>query len=193
MNEYEVLRTIYKVGHPISGIVSGYKWHELVDGFHSCQIEIETDLAFKAILPYQNLLDDYDYPVFRQELIPTLGTRLDMVVANYVNGTLYLSAKPSDVSAERIAQFKSFYRYIEGLKVGNVITGRVKKAMPCGIFVDLQSPYPGLIDIGHTDFNLGKKLPYDNSKWPQEDELITCIITYFRLHNMQVGLGWSTD
>ena len=126
----------------------------------------------------------------RRELIPKIGDSVETVVFNFVDDTLYLSAKPHDLRPETIADWANYYAYIESLNLGDQTTGFVKQAMPFGLFVDLGSPYVGLIDIGHSPFSGGQRLPYDYEEWPKVGDQIRCNIGYFRFHNRQIGLGW---
>ena len=65
--------------------------------------------------------------------------------------------------------------------------------MPFGLFIDIGSPFIGLIDIGHSNFNRGKKLSHNNSGWPKEGDSIKCVIAYYRFNDRQIGLGWTPD
>ena len=188
MNSYQILKSVHKVGHPISGEVLGYDKIASYKDYIMCNIIVKTDSEFRSILPFDSLFDTP--PPFNEALLPKKGEKIDMVIKNHVDNTLYLSAKPSDLRKSEIEKFKDFYSFIEKLEVGTIKTGKVEKIRPYGIFVDLTWPYPALIDIGHSDFNRGEKLPYDNNLWPKEGDSIQCIISYFRFYNKQIGLGW---
>ncbi|WP_125916713.1 hypothetical protein [Hymenobacter coccineus] len=193
MDSYEVIRTIHKIGHPISGTVLEYRKFETAGGFIDCHIEIKANSKLKCILSYADLIEDHNYKMFKESLIPERGTRLDMVVKNCVDNTLYLSAKPSDTNAAQVEKFRDFYKFIDGLEVGAVVKGKVEKVVPFGVFINFSTPYIGLIDIGHIEFNGGKQLPGDFSKWPKEGEIIKCVVSYYRLHSRQIGLGWIPE
>jgi hypothetical protein len=158
-----------------------------------CHIEVDTGSGFRAILPYSNLIDLFDYKTIQEELIPTPGTRINAIVKNFVDDILYLSTKSQDLAEESIASFMDFYQLVDKFKIGSILEGTVEKVMNFGIFVNLATPFPGLIDIGHTPFNGGSKLPRDTTKWPKEGEPIKCLLSYFRFHDKQMGLGWFPD
>ncbi len=185
MNANNILRDVHPIGSQISGVVTECTDIELLHGFPGGRAKLED---YRSILPYQHLVDDG--AVFSRDLIPRIGDSVDTVVFNFVDDTLYLSAKPHDLRPETVAEWANYYAYIESLNIGDQISGFVKLAMPFGLFVDLGSPYVGLIDIGHSSFNGGQQLPYENDKWPQVGDPIRCNIAYFRLHDRQIGLGW---
>ncbi|MBO2011461.1 S1 RNA-binding domain-containing protein [Hymenobacter negativus] len=193
MDQYEVLKNTHKVGHPISGIVTGHKIYNHAPGFISCDIQMQTESVFKSILPYHNLFDNYDFTTFDESLIPASGVSIEMVIMNYVDGTLYLSASPNDITPTRIAGFVEFYEIVESLNEGTVITGKVAKVVPFGVFVKLPQGICGLIDIGYPTAEECEKLPYDNSAWPQAGDIITCKILGFRFHEKQIALNWLSD
>lgn len=188
MDSYQVLKSIHKVGHPISGTVIGYDDFVSVSGERFCGIVVETDSEFKSILPFDYLFDNPTE--FDERLLPEKGVTIDMVVKNHVDDVLYLSARPSDTSQSEIEEYKHFYSFIESIETGDLKIGKVEKVMPFGIFVDLSIPYLALIDIGHSEFNGGERLPLDNELWPKEGDSIKCMISYFRFYNKQIGLGW---
>ncbi|MGY3088904.1 hypothetical protein ACVWYF_001944 [Hymenobacter sp. UYAg731] len=190
MDQYSILKTVHKVGHPISGVVTGYYMFDLGNGWRGCNIEMKTTSAFKSILPYSDLFDEYDYSSFDETLLPAIGSKLDMVVSNYVDGTLYLSAKPSDVDEKQVADFVNFYKITESLREGEIITGKVSKATSFGLFIELPFPYWGLIEIINQQFSDCELLPYNPSEWPLEGENIACKISSFRFHNRQIDLCW---
>ncbi|MGE0757217.1 MAG: hypothetical protein AB7O38_09360 [Pirellulaceae bacterium] len=191
MNAYEVLRDIHPIGSPLVGTVTGRTEIEMAHVFPGGHVTLDTSSEFRAILPYDHLTDDRSR--FDPELIPNLGSQIATVVFNYVDGTLYLSAKPSDLKSSTIKEWRDFYDYVHTLSIGREISGVVQKAMPFGWFVDIGSPYIGLIDIGHSSFNGGRPLPVDHTRWPHVGESIRCNIGYIRFHNRQIGLGWIPD
>ena len=191
MNAYEVLRDIHPIGSPLVGTVTGRTEIEMTHGSPGGHVTLDTSSEFRAILPYDHLTDDHSR--FEPELIPNLGSQIATVVFNYVDGTLYLSAKPSDLKSSTIEEWRGFYAYVHTLSIGREISGVVQKAMPFGLFVDICSPYIGLIDIGHSSFNGGHPLPIDHMRWPHVGQSIRCIIGYIRFHNRQIGLGWIPD
>lgn len=123
-------------------------------------------------------------------MIPSIGSKIETVVSNFVDGTLYLSAKPHDLKSSTVQEWRDFYTHISALAVGHEITGIVEKKTSFGLFVNIGSPYVGLIDIGHLSFNRGHELPLDYDAWPKAGDNICCIIAYFRFHGRQIGLGW---
>jgi hypothetical protein len=105
------------------------------------------------------------------------------LISNFVDGVLYLSAKPSQTSSESIQEWQAYYDFIEKMEIGSEIKGLVSSVKAFGIFVDIGGSYIGLIDVGHDRFNDGDRLPDDMSIWPAKGKKITCRISYFRLHN----------
>ena len=190
MDQYSVLKTIHKVGHSISGVVTGYQFFDSSVGPRSCHIEMETTSVFKSILSYSALFDDYDYLSFDETLLPAIGSQVEMVIMNYVDGTLYLSAKPSDVNPDRIGGFVDFYKTVESLIEGTIVTGQVVKTVPFGLFVMLSERVGGLIDIGYPPAEGCERLPRNASEWPQEGDSIACKILGFRFHDRQIALSW---
>lgn len=82
--------------------------------------------------------------------------------------------------------------------IGYKFSAKVLKIKPFGIFVEIierpenSSEYLGLIDIGHTVLckKDSQKLPLNKTQWPKEGSDINCIVSYYREHNKQLGLGW---
>lgn len=174
MNAYEVLRDVHPIGSPLVGTVTGVTEIEMSHGFPGGHVTLETASKFPAILPFQHLADDDAQ--FTPDLIPQVGSQIDTVVFNFVDGTLYLSARPNDLESSTIQAWRDFYAYVGTLSVGNEISGIVERAMPFGLFVNIGSPYIGLIDIGHSSFNGGHALPFDNAQWPNVGDHIRCVI-----------------
>ncbi len=191
MNAYEVLRDVHPIGSLLVGTVAGRTEIEMTDGFPGGHVTLDTSSEFRAILPYDHLTDDPSR--FEPELIPNLGSQIATVVFNYVDGTLYLSARPSDLKSSTIEEWRVFYAYVHTLSIGREISGVVQTATPFGLFVDIGSPYIGLIDIGHSSFNGGHPLPFDHKRWPRVGQRIRCNIGYIRFHDRQIGLGWIPD
>ncbi len=188
MNAYDVLRDIHQIGSPLVGTVIGRTEIEMSNGFPGGHLTLATTSKFRAILPYQHLADDHEG--INTSLIPDVGSQIETVVFNFIDGTLYLSARPTDLKSSTIKEWADFYAYIGTLSIGGEIPGVVEKAMPFGLFVNIGSPYIGLIDIGHLSFNGGHALPFDNDAWPKAGDHIRCNIGYIRFHNRQIGLGW---
>jgi hypothetical protein len=90
-------------------------------------------------------------------------------------------------SNERWEDFKA------SMPIGREVIGTVKVICPFGIFVDLGSEFLGLIDVGHSHFGSGVRLPKDPKCWPTRGSKIECYVNYFRDHDQQVGLGWKTE
>ena len=191
MNPYDVIRHVHRIGSPITGTVIDRTAVELSHGIPSGYATLATASDFRAILPYDYLADDCS--TFTPDLIPNVGDQIETVVFNFAYDTLYLSAKPSDLEVSTIQEWQAFYAYIDTLTIGREITGVVEQARPFGLFVNIGSPYLGLIDVGHTSFNRGHPLPFDNDAWPKVGQEIRCVIGYIRLHNRQIGLGWIPD
>jgi hypothetical protein len=188
VNSYLVLKTIHKVGHPISGIVKGYNNFGDIDNYSNCHIEVETDSVYKSILT------EWREPFVSKDQLPPIGSRIDMVVRNHVDDILYLSNNAKDLKDSTIKKYQDFYHAIESLEEGMIVEGKVAALPRFGIFVDLDIPSTiGLIDIGHTSFNGGIQLPQDTSKWPKVGDSIRCRIAYFRFCGCQIGLGWLPD
>jgi len=91
---------------------------------------------------------------------------------------------------QQVSHYQAFYQFIETLQEGTITTGVVEAIVPFGMFIDLGYPYPGLVDIGHTDFNRGNRLPIDFMERIKQGDKIQCVISYFRFEARQIGLGW---
>lgn len=80
--------------------------------------------------------------------------------------------------------------------IGYKFSAKVVKIKPFGIFVkeikNNSSEYLGLIDLGHIAFckEGSKELPLDVAQWPKVGSNIDCVVSYYREHNKQLGLGW---
>lgn len=189
MDSYEILKSTHKVGQRISGVVIGFERFEYQD-FVTYQVEVETNSKYKSILVYDGTQYDLN---LTNEIIPQKGTYIEMVVKNFVDQTLYLSANPNDLDETEIKLYEDFYHLIATIKEGTKLKGKILKVNPFGIFVDLNFPFIGLIDIGHSNFNEGEKLPKDFYTWAKEGDSIDCIVSYYRFYNRQIGLGWLPD
>lgn len=77
-----------------------------------------------------------DYSKISEDKIPKTGTELNTVVHNFVDETLYLSAKPEDRTKKCIKEWQELYDFIEDLKIGDIATGVVEKSAPFGLFID---------------------------------------------------------
>lgn len=181
MDSYQILKTIHKIGHPVTGTVIGYNQALR-------QVVLETSSDYKVVLPFDYIFDEDKK--FEEGLIPKIGDEIMTVVRNHVEDTLYVSSRPKDLDPVQIQEFKDFYEFTKKNIEGGEINGIVKKVMPFGLFIDIDSQFFGLIDIGHSSFNKGEKLPCNYSEWPKEGDEIKCIIGYFRFHDRQIGLGW---
>lgn len=155
------------------------------------KVFLRTKSYQEAILPYEFLFDEWD--IYDARLLPDIGQQIETVIFNYVEGKLILSSKPKDLKRETIQEYREFYEFVDKGNEGQKIIGTIKKVMPFGLFVDIGIPFIGLIDFGHIQFNRGKQLPYDYSKWPKEGDNIQCVISYYRFQNKQIGLGWAPD
>jgi hypothetical protein len=183
MEQWEILRYVHKVGSPIKATVIGFSEYG--------SILLETGTGFKASLSPTALEDLFVIPVsYVPARLPEIGQKLDTVVYNFVDDTLHLSARPSDLSPTTIQAWQDYYDYLDSLEIGQIIKGIVASCKPFGILVNLGSDYLGVIDVGHSRFNGGDVLPDDMSVWPVQDEEISCRVSYFRFHGKQVGLGW---
>jgi ribosomal protein S1 len=190
MDSWEAIRYIYKIGSPIKGTVIDY----IDDAF----VLLETNSPYKSVVPFHNLVDyesTYTYPVGDNNtatliVLPTIGSEINTVISNFGEDVLYLSAKPSDISESTIKEWQLYYEFIDTIKIGSIVAGTVSSCQPFGLFVDIGAPYIGLIDVGHTRFNGGDSLPDEIDCGFEEGEEITCRVSYFRLHNKQIGLGW---
>jgi hypothetical protein len=183
MEQSEILRYIHKVGSPIKATVIGFDENNL--------ILLETGTGYKSVLSPANLEDLLFIPTsFVPAWLPEIGQEIDTVVYNFFDDTLYLSAKPSDLSQTTIQGWQAYYDFLDTLEIGQRVEGVVVSCKPFGILVDLGSAYLGVIDVGHSRFNGGDILPDDMSVWPAQGEEIACRVSYFRYHGKQVGLGW---
>jgi transcriptional accessory protein Tex/SPT6 len=166
----------------MTGQVVGYEKSEF-NSFYVCQIELKAATNYKAIVSLHGKFEK-----FKEELLPKRGSIIQTVIKNHIDETLYLSIDPEDLKL--VTEYEAFYQFIETLKEGTVITGKVEAVVGFGVFVDLSCPYPGLIDIGHTHFNRGDRLPIDFADKLKKGDEIQCVIAYFRFDNRQIGLGW---
>lgn len=191
MNAYEVLRYVHHVGSPIAGTVISRDELEMSHNVPSGHLTLQTEFPYPALLGYSELVDDLT--LFSPQLIPRIGTHINAVVRNFVDDKLYVSAKPSALSASTILKWQQYYDYIDTLTIGSIITGVVKGVNPFGLWVDIGGPYTALIDFGHTPFNGGAKLPLDRSQWPTVGTQIRCYVSSFRFYNQQIDLIWVPD
>jgi hypothetical protein len=183
MEQREILRYVHKVGSPIKASVIGFD--------DNGSILLETGTGYKSVLPPTSLEDLLIIPTsFVPAWLPEIGQEIDTVVSNFVDDTLYLSARPSDLSQATIQGWQAYYNYLDTLEIGQRIEGIVASCKPFGIMVDLGSAYLGVVDVGHSRFNCGDILPDDLSVWPAQGEEISCQVSYFRFNTKQVGLGW---
>lgn len=176
MNSWEVVRFIHKIGSPIKATVSGF------DEYGRVLLETETD--YKSILTAHSVEDE------RSQQLLEIGEEIDTVVFNCVDEILFLSSRSIDISNQSVEEWQAYYKFIDTLELGTKVRGIVTSSKAFGIFVDIGAPYIGLIDVGHDRFNEGDRLPDDMSIWPRAGEGIDCRVSYFRLHNRQIGLGW---
>jgi hypothetical protein len=185
MEQWEILRHVHKVGSPIKATVIGFI------GFDKNVILLETGTGYKSVLSPTNLEDLLFIPTsFVPAWLPEIGQEIDTVVYNFVDDTLCLSARPSDLSQTTIQGWQAYYDFLDTLEIGQRVKGVVVSCKPFAILVDLGSAYLGVIDVGHSRFNGGDILPDDMSVWPAQGEEIACRVSYFRFHGKQVGLGW---
>jgi hypothetical protein len=188
MDSWEAIRYVYKIGSPIKGIVIDY----IDDAF----VLLKTSSPYKSVVPFHNLVDldknfTFDaHKTFTPEILPAIGSEINTVVSNFGEEVLYLSAKPSDLSETTIKEWQLYYDFIDTIEIGIIVTGTVSSSQPFGLFVDIGAPYIGLIDVGHTRFNRGDPLPDEINCGFNKGDDITCRVSYFRLHNKQIGLGW---
>lgn len=192
LNAHEILSDVHRIGSVINGTVVDRTEIHMSHGFAGGYLTVDSaDSEYETILPYQHLIDDQS--AFSPNVIPNIGEAIKAAVFNFVDETLYLTAKPQDLTDEAIDSWRQFYQHVDTLTVGDTITGVVAKSMPFGLFVDIGSPYVGLIDIGHTAINRGVQLPGDLDSRPKVGEEIRCIIGYIRFRSRQVGLGWLPE
>ena len=158
MNAYEILPNVHRIGSVINGTVVDRTDISVIHGLPGGHLTVESgDSDYRAVLPYMRLTDDQS--AFSPDVIPAIGQAIKAAVFNFVGDTLYLSAKPRDLTNEAISSWRQFYRYIDTITIGDTTSGVVVESMPFGLFVDIGSPYLGLIDIGHISFNRGVQLP----------------------------------
>ena len=188
MDSWEVLRNIHRIVSPMRGTVISHYIVGLSHGEPSGHVTLKTDSLYPALLPLSHLVADGDRlsPI----VIPKIGDQIDTVVFNFVDDSLYVSARANDLTESTIRRWQLYYDYIDTLTVGSTIVGVVEQKCQFGIFVNIGGPFPGLIDIGHSQFNGGIRLPKDEAHWPEEGDQIRCCVGYFRLHDQQIGLGW---
>jgi hypothetical protein len=188
MDNYEVLLNHYRIGSEISGTVIARDEPALSHGMVFGNITLQTEAPYRVLLPYWHLVDEPSS--YSTAMIQPIGARVRAVVFNFVDGTLWLSARPKDFSEATISRWKGYYNYIESLTIGSSVKGTVKSVRPFGLFVDIGGPFIGLIEICCCGIHGAMQLPFDYADWPKEGDEIRCVIVYFRLHNQQIGLGW---
>jgi ribosomal protein S1 len=188
MDSWEVLRNFHHIGSPIRSTVTSHLGAGVSNGKLLGHVTLKVDSPYPAILPYSHLVDEDD--TISRIVIPKIGDQLDAVVFNFVDGSLYLTARANDLRETTIRHWQLYYDYIDTLKLGSTIVGVVEQTRRFGIFVNMGSSFLGLIDIGHSQMSGGIPLSLDPSSWPKKGDPIKCRIGYFRLHNQQVGLGW---
>src|SRR5271168_2119561 len=93
MDAYEVLLKIHRIGSRISGTVIARDDPNNSLGTAAGHAMLQTDAAYPALLPYSHLVDQLSS--FSPKIVPDVGELVDAVVFNFVDGTLYLSAKPN--------------------------------------------------------------------------------------------------
>lgn len=192
MDDWSAIRCVHKLGSPVSGTVIALDDVEYHKNIPSGFIHLETESTVPAVLSYGMLTESPDK--FDSTRVPKLGDRLNTVICNVVNGRLYLSARPQDLSITMIEEWNAFYNFIETFEIGQEISGRVVRVMPFGIFVDIGSDFPGLIDIGHSEIaTKGSPPPSETVKWPVVGQQINCFVEYLRLHNRQIGLSYRVS
>jgi hypothetical protein len=188
MDSWDFLRNVAHIGSPIAGTVTSRDEPDTPYEVPLGDLYVKTSLPYQALLPYAHLVDEPSD--FSPAIIPDVGDSIRAVVFNFVDATLYLSSRPKDLKDTTIRKWRQYYDFIDTLTIGSEITGIVKRVMPFGLFVDIGSPFEGLIDIGHVGINGGRQLPRDLADWPKAGDKIECSVAYFRLHDQQVGLGW---
>ncbi|WP_299840282.1 S1 RNA-binding domain-containing protein [uncultured Tenacibaculum sp.] len=187
LSQYETLKTVYKVGHPIS--VKVIQHNGKVNNLGSYRILVETEKGVKGFLDLKTSPNQKEKRLLKTDEFFTA------IIKNYSsdNNMLYLSIDLEDLKESSIDSYKKFYTLINEIKEGTELTGTVTEIQPFGLFVDIGQEFIGLIDIGHTSFNQGAKLPFDNSRWPKNGDSIKCIVSYYRFDNKQFGLGWIPE
>lgn len=188
MDSWEVLRTIHHIGSPIRGTVTSHHGTGLSNDKPLGHVTLTTDSPYPALLPFSHLVPEND--TVSPIVIPKIGDEIDTVVFNFVDGTLYLSARANDLRETTIRQWQLYYDYIDTLAVGSTIVGVVEQTREFGIFVNMGGPFPGLIDIGHSRLSGGTRLSHDPVHSPKAGDQIQCRVAYFRMHNQQIGLCW---
>ncbi len=177
MEQWTIVRYVHKIGSPIKGTVIGFEYDSVL---------LKTETGYKCLLPVSSIEESSLIP----KHLPNIGQEINTVIDNFVEGILYVSARPSDTSAISIQKWQLYYDFIDTLEIGSEIQGTVSSSRPFGIFVDISAPYIGLIDVGHTGFSGGDPLPQNRLDWPAKGEGIICKVSYFRLWSKQIGLGW---
>lgn len=179
-----------RIGHPTSGIVTGYT--KRYDRLSLYYIKLETDLGVAGTLAYSDLFDQET--AFDEKLLPAIGSRIDTVIFNYNDSGLYLTAKPSALAPEVTQKYRQFYDYMDRTEIGEIVNGTVSSIQAFGVFVNIDHiPFNGLIEIVLCRHYKGKQLPDSQNDWPKADERIQCMVNYFRPEIPQIGLGWLPE
>jgi hypothetical protein len=185
MDQDYTLRYIYKVGSLIKATVTGFDEYG--------RILLDTATGCKSVLSPTSLEDLTAIPVdFVPTWLPEIGEEIDTVVYNFVDDTLYLSARPSDLFQTTIQSWQDYYDYLDTLEIGQKIEGIVLSRKPFGFMLDLSSPYLGVINMFDCRCNCAP-LPEDMSVWPVEGEKIVCLVSGFLFRVKQVSLVWFTS
>ena len=188
IDAWSVVRHTHRLGSCMLGVVSSLDAINVTSDNPGGFIHLQTKSEFPALLPYHSLQDEAS--MFGESVVPLIGDEIETVVSNFVDGRLYLSAKPQELKISRKQQWLRYYEYIDSVNFGDKVSGIVRQVEPFGLFVDIESEFIGVIDVVHSRL-AGGQFPQDRSCWPPVGSRIECRFEHPRLHNQQIGLGWS--
>ncbi|MGH1366373.1 MAG: hypothetical protein ACRBF0_22625 [Calditrichia bacterium] len=191
-----ILMNVHKIGLPITGTVSRIieqphsKSHNshLPEWAKLPELKIDVDSPFHAKLPAHRLANTPEQA--GSVILPKVGESIITIVENFVNDTLILSARPNELSKESIASWKHYHDFINYLELGQEIEGTVLRSEPFGLFININGPGMGIIDVALMKNLPGTPLPANPQGWPQSGDKITVCVNGFRLGNKQVEVGW---
>src|SRR5687767_3769571 len=107
MNAYDVLRSLLHVGSAVMGQVVAIEELRWESGHPRGRATLATStMADVTYLGYDWLLDEGE--ALQAHHLPRVGDELRVTVRNFVDGTLFVSARPSDLDPKSIRAWQEF-------------------------------------------------------------------------------------
>ncbi len=177
MDSPEKSKYIYKVGSTVSGEVLSCETEWIADyGYFYCSIILKTESPFKATLGFETA---------NVKEIPSAGDLLKAIVFFYREDILHLKPYPKD--PEEARTYEEFYASTENeFKEGTIVTGKITRIEPFGVFVDLSRRFLGLIGF----VGQGKPLPTSFRQTMKIGDDIRCVVGWFDFGRLQIRLYW---